>query len=147
LNDHNPVDILLVEDNPHDAELTLRALKKHNIAYRCVELSDGDEALEYLFCQGKYAHRAMIDLPKVIFLDLKLPKINGLEVLRAIKADKRTHSIPVVMVTSSQQDPDIRTAYQYGVNSYIVKPVDFHSFTDVMNHLGQYWLQVNKTTL
>jgi two-component system response regulator len=138
------VDILLVEDNPRDAELTIRALKKHNITNRLIVLEDGAEALDFIFCRGKYAHREITNHPKVILLDLKLPKVNGLEVLRIIKADERTRTIPVVMVTSSRQDPDIKTAYKYDANSYVVKPVDFNSFAEAMSQLGLYWLLVNK---
>jgi len=138
------VDILLVEDNPRDAELTIRALKKHNITNRLIVLEDGAEALDFIFCRGKYAHREIGNHPKVVLLDLKLPKVNGLEVLRTIKTDERTRMIPVVMVTSSRQDPDIKTAYEYDANSYVVKPVDFNSFVDAMSQLGFYWLLVNQ---
>jgi two-component system, response regulator len=138
------VDILLVEDNPEDAELTIRAFKKHKITNRLIHLEDGVEALDYIFCLGKYAQREINDHPKVILLDMKLPKLNGLEVLRAIKSDIRTRTIPVVIVTSSSQDPDIKKAYEYEANSYVVKPVDFNSFVDAMSQLGFYWLLVNQ---
>ena len=140
----NVVDILLVEDNPRDAELTIRALKKHNITNRMIVLEDGAEALDFIFCRGKYVEREITNHPKVVLLDLKLPKVNGLEVLRTIKTDERTKMIPVVMVTSSRQDPDIKTAYEYDANSYVVKPVDFNSFVDAMSQLGFYWLLVNQ---
>jgi two-component system response regulator len=143
MDEQNVVDILLVEDNPQDAELTIRALKKHNITNRLIVLEDGAEALDFIFCRGKYAHREIVNHPKVVLLDLKLPKVNGLEVLRAIKADERTRAIPVVMVTSSRQDPDIKTAYEYGANSYVVKPLDFNVFAEAMSQLGLYWLLVN----
>jgi two-component system response regulator len=143
LNQQNIVDILLVEDNPQDVELTLRALKKHNITNQLIVLEDGAEALEFIFCKGKYSQREITNHPKVILLDVKLPKVSGLEVLRAIKADDRTRAIPVVMVTSSRQDPDIKTAYDYGANSYVVKPLDFNAFVEAMSQLGLYWLLVN----
>ncbi len=138
------VDILLVEDNPQDAELTIRALKKRNLAENILVVEDGVEALDFIFCRGKYAGRALAQSPKVVLLDLKLPKLDGLGVLRAIKADDRMSKIPVVMVTSSNQDLDIRTAYELGVNSYVVKPVNFDAFVETMSHLGLYWLQVNQ---
>ena len=122
------VDILLVEDNPRDTELTIRALNWHNISNNLIALEDGAEALDFLFCKGKYADRTFIKQPKVILLDLKLPKINGLEALKIIKSDPRTKMIPVIMVTSSRQDSDMKTAYDYGANSYVVKPVDFNKF-------------------
>lgn len=143
MNQQNIVDILLVEDNPQDVELTLRALKKHNITNQLIVLEDGAEALEFIFCKGKYSQREITNHPKVILLDVKLPKVSGLEVLRAIKADDRTRAIPVVMVTSSRQDPDIKTAYDYGANSYVVKPLDFNAFVEAMSQLGLYWLLVN----
>ncbi|GIK40063.1 MAG: response regulator [Chloroflexota bacterium] len=138
------VDILLVEDNPHDAELTIRALKKRNLANRLFVVEDGAEALDFLFGQGKYIQREVSHHPKVVLLDLKLPKLNGLEVLRMIKKDVRTQSIPVVMVTSSAEDPDIKAAYELEANSYVVKPVDFDAFLDTMSQLGFYWLLVNQ---
>lgn len=146
MSDENKVEILLVEDNPRDAELTIRALKKHNLAHKLFHLSDGVDALDYLFNRGKYAERDPKDLPKVILLDLKLPRINGLEVLRELKADERTMSIPIVVVTSSAEDPDVRTAYQLGANSYVIKPVQFDAFIDAMTKLGIYWLMVNHPT-
>ena len=144
--DHlDPIDILLVEDNPQDAELTIRAFKKRNLANRLFAVEDGAEALDFVFCRGKYAHRDCAHPPKVILLDLKLPKINGLELLRAIKSDERTRTIPVVMVTSSGEDPDIKTAYELGANSYVVKPVEFDAFIEAMNHIGFYWLLTNQS--
>jgi two-component system, response regulator len=147
LNTLSPVDILFVEDNPHDTELTLRALKKHKVTERCLGFSDGTEALDYLLRRGRYAQRTDTWFPKVILLDLQLPKLSGLEVLKEIKKDTRTHSIPVVMVTSSGQEEDIKLAYSFGVNSYVVKPVDFNSFTEVISALSHYWLRTNKTPL
>ena len=138
------VDILLVEDNPQDAELTIRALKKRNLADHLLVVEDGVEALDFIFCRGKYAGRAVAQPPKVVLLDLKLPKLDGLGVLRTIKADERMCKIPVVMVTSSNQDLDIRAAYELGVNSYVVKPVNFDSFVEAMSYLGLYWLLVNQ---
>jgi two-component system, response regulator len=137
------VEILLVEDNPRDAELTIRALKKKNLANSLYHVEDGVEALDFLFARGKYADRDINDAPKVVLLDLKLPRIDGLEVLTAIKADERTQAIPVVVVTSSAEDPDVQKAYQLGANSYVIKPVQFDSFMDAMVRVGIYWLMVN----
>jgi two-component system, response regulator len=137
------VDILLVEDNPRDAELTMRALRKRSIANPLHVVEDGAAALDFIFCRGAYADRNISRPPKVILLDLKLPKLSGLEVLRAIKSEERTRTIPVVVVTSSQEDPDIAAAYALGANSYVVKPVDFEAFLDAMTSLGLYWLLVN----
>jgi len=140
----DPLDILLVEDNPQDAELIQRALRKNNLANRLFVIEDGAEALDFIFCQRNYADREMSDSPKVILLDVKLPKLNGLEVLREIKANPVTRRIPVVMLTSSREDPDIQKAYQLGANSYVVKPVEFDAFVDTMSRLGFYWLLVNQ---
>ncbi len=139
------VDILLVEDNPQDVELTVRALKKHNLANRLFVVEDGAEALDFLFGRGKYTARDITVHPKVVLLDLKLPKLNGLEVLRAIKAEEKISSLPVVMVTSSNEDPDIKAAYALGANSYVVKPVNFDAFVDAMSNLGFYWLLINQS--
>ncbi len=144
MTEHNIVDILLVEDNPRDAELTIRSLKKRNLANQLFWVEDGAEALDFIFCRGKYVERCKVHLPKLVLLDLKLPKVNGLEVLRVIKEDETTRSIPVVILTSSREDPDIKTAYEYGVNSYVVKPVDFDGFLEAMSHIGYYWLLVNQ---
>ncbi|MCB9419488.1 MAG: response regulator [Ardenticatenaceae bacterium] len=144
MNYLDPVDILLVEDNPHDVELTIRAFKKRKLANPLFVVEDGAEALDFIFCKGRYADRKMNHLPKVILLDIKLPKLNGLEVLREIRADSRTHAIPVVMVTSSREDPDIKTAYDLGANSYVVKPVEFDVFVEAMSSLGFYWLFLNQ---
>jgi two-component system response regulator len=144
LNYQDAVDILLVEDNPRDTELTIRALNKHNITNKLIVLEDGVETLDYIFCRGKYADRVITNYPKVILLDLNLPKVNGLEFLRTIKSDKRTKMIPVVMITSSNLDTDMKTAYEYGANSYIVKPVDFNKFIEAMSHFVLYWLLVNQ---
>jgi CheY-like chemotaxis protein len=137
------VEILLVEDNPTDAELTMRALSKKNLANNLVWVKDGVEALDFIFCRGQYENRANLT-PKLILLDLKLPKIDGIEVLRTIKADARTRTIPVVMLTSSHEERDIVESYQLGVNSYIVKPVDFDKFLEMVSQVGLYWALVNK---
>jgi two-component system response regulator len=144
MDEANAVDILLVEDNPQDAELTVRALRKQNLANKLFTVEDGAEALDFLFCRGKYSTRATGHSPKVVLLDLKLPKVSGLEVLRVLKRDERTRSIPVVIVTSSREDPDIKAAYELGANSYVVKPVDFESFAEAVSRLGLYWLLVNQ---
>jgi two-component system response regulator len=139
----NAVEILLVEDNPRDAELTIRALKKKNLANSLYHVEDGVEALDFLFARGRYSDRDINDAPKVVLLDLKLPRVDGLEVLTAIKADERTQAIPVVIITSSAEDPDVQKAYQLGANSYVIKPVQFDSFMDAMVRVGIYWLMVN----
>ena len=138
------VDILLVEDNPHDLELALRALKKRHLANKVVVARDGAEALDFIFGTGSYAHRQIEKIPKLVLLDLKLPKVDGLEVLRRIKADERTKTIPVVVLTSSQEERDVVDSYRLGVNSYIVKPVDFDQFIDCVSELGLYWLVCNQ---
>lgn len=139
------MEIILVEDNPRDVELTLRALKKQNLANNVQVLVDGAEALDYIFCTGAYADRDMNNHPKVILLDLKLPKVDGLEVLRRIKSDERTARIPVVVLTSSREEKDVVESYKLGVNSYIVKPVDFDKFTEAVSKLGLYWVLLNET--
>ena len=138
------VEILLVEDNPQDLELTQRALRKANLANYIHIARDGAEALEFLFCEGPHAARKIEATPKVILLDLKLPKIDGLEVLKRIKADPRTSAIPVVMLTSSKEQNDVVESYQLGVNSYIVKPVDFERFAAAVQEIGMYWLLLNQ---
>lgn len=143
MNDHHVVEVLLVEDNPRDAELTIRALKKHNLANRLVHVKDGAEALDFLFGRGPYEGRSTDASPRVVLLDLKLPKINGLEVLRQMKEEPALRSIPVVIVTSSAEDPDMEAAYQLGANSYVVKPVQFDQFMEAMSKLGVYWLMLN----
>ena len=144
MTDQNAVEILLVEDNPRDAELTTRALKKHNLANLLFHVKDGAEALDFLFARGEYEGRNIKNMPKVILLDLKLPKMTGLEVLRIIKQDENLYTIPVVVVTSSAEDPDMNTAYELGANSYVVKPVEFDAFIEAMSRLGLYWLLVNR---
>ncbi|HKE91220.1 MAG TPA: response regulator [Gemmatimonadales bacterium] len=138
------VEVLLVEDNSSDAELTVRALKKNNLTNRLQIARDGVEALDFLFARGAFANRAGSQLPKVVLLDMKLPKMSGLEVLAAIRKDERTRVLPVVMLTSSKQEPDIQRCYALGVNSYIVKPVDFEAFAHAVTQAGLYWLLVNQ---
>jgi two-component system, response regulator len=143
--DHSEVvDILIVEDNPNDAALTIRALRKHNIVNPLHVVLDGAEALDFIFCHGAYAERNCPKLPKVVFLDLKLPKVGGLEVIKVIKSDERTGTIPVVVLTSSQEPPDIQAAYALGANGYVVKPVSFDTFREAVGILGTYWLLVNQ---
>jgi two-component system response regulator len=141
----NEVEVLLVEDNPSDAELTLRALKKRNLANRLFHVKDGAEALDFVFAKGGFATRRVENLPKVVLLDLKLPKVDGIEVLRQIKSDARTKIIPVVVMTSSREDRDLVDCYQLGVNGYVVKPVEFEDFARAVSELGCYWLLVNET--
>jgi len=140
----NKVEILLVEDNPTDVELTLRALKKHNLANHVEVVNDGAEALDFIFATGAYKDRKIDKKPKVILLDLKLPKVDGLEVLRKIKSDERTKDIPVVVLTSSKEEKDRVESYRLGVNSYIVKPVDFTQFSKAVSELGLYWVLLNE---
>ena len=144
MNDPNIVQILLVEDTPGDLELALRALRKGNLANRIEVARDGVEAIEFIFCEGKHAGRRMEDGPKVILLDLKLPRMDGLEVLRRIKSDPRTNTIPVVVLTSSKEQSDLVESYNLGVNSYIVKPVNFDQFVATVQELGMYWLLLNQ---
>lgn len=144
MSSFNPVDILLVEDNPSDAELMLRSLKKRNLANRLHWVQDGVEALDFIFRRDKWD--TLTILPKVVFLDLKLPKLNGLEVLEQLKEHEATQSIPVVVVTSSAEDPDIEAAYKLGANSYVVKPVNFDAFADTISNLGFYWLMINQAS-
>ena len=139
------IEILLVEDNATDAELTMRALKKHNLANNLIWVKDGAEALDFIFATGSYAERKVNEIPKVILLDLRLPKVDGLEVLRKVKSDDRTKMIPVVVLTSSQEEKDIIETYKLGVNSYISKPVEFESFVKTVSDLGFYWVLMNKS--
>jgi two-component system response regulator len=142
---HTPsVEILLVEDNPQDLELALRALRKSNLSNRIHVARDGAEALEFISCEGPHAARKVDYGPKVILLDLKLPKVDGLEVLKRIKSDERTKAIPVVVLTSSKEQNDVVESYQLGVNSYIVKPVNFETFVEAVQQLGMYWLLLNQ---
>ncbi len=144
MNAVNEPEILLVEDNPHDAELVLRALHKRHLANKVVHVQDGAEALDFLFGSGAYAHRNLSQHPKVVLLDLKMPKVDGLEVLRAIRSSERTRNIPVVVLTSSCQQRDILESYQLGVNSYVVKPLEFDNFSAAVAELGCYWVLVNQ---
>lgn len=141
------VEILLVEDNPNDAELSLYALKKHHVANRIHLARDGAEALDFLFGTGSYEGRHVEDTPKVVLLDLKLPKVDGLAVLRRIKEDPRTRQIPVVVLTSSREERDIVNSYNLGVNSYIVKPIDFEQFSESVRQLGLYWVLLNEAPI
>jgi two-component system response regulator len=144
MTNDNIVEILAVEDNPEDLELMLRALRKSNLGNRIQVARDGAEALDYIFCTGTHANRTIDNLPKVVLLDLKLPKVDGLEVLEKIKSDSRTKSIPVVVLTSSKEQKDIVESYRLGVNSYIVKPVNFDGFAQAVGELGLYWLLLNQ---
>ena len=138
------VEILLVEDNPRDAELTTRALKNGGLANKLLWVKDGQEALDYLFRNGDYAGRADTP-PRLILLDLKMPKVDGIEVLRAVKGDERTKRIPIVVMTSSEEERDVAETYKLGVNSYVVKPVDFNALADFARQAGYYWLAINRT--
>jgi CheY-like chemotaxis protein len=144
MDDFEKVDILLVEDNPTDAELTMRALRKGKLANHITWLKDGAAALDFIFRTGEYAGRPEQN-PRLILLDIKLPKVDGIEVLKRIKSDERTKVIPVVMVTSSAEGRDITDSYKFGVNSYVVKPVEFSQFSDTVSKAGLYWMLVNKT--
>jgi two-component system response regulator len=139
-----PVEILFIEDNPNDVELALRALEKNKLSNRIHVVRDGAEALDFIFGTGPYVGRSVNEVPKVILLDLKLPKVDGLEVLKRIKADPITRVIPVVVLTSSREESDIVASYHLGVNSYIVKPIDFQQFTEAVRQLGLYWLLLNQ---
>ena len=139
------VEILLVEDNPKDVELTLHALRKENLCNGIHVVRDGEEALDFLYCRGDYSYRSFDHPPKLVILDLKLPKVDGLEVLRTIKSNLQTRAIPVTVLTSSREDRDLVDSYKVGVNSYIQKPVDFNQFRDTVKQLGLYWLVVNQS--
>lgn len=139
------VEILLVEDNLNDAELAIRELKKHNMANHLVHVRDGAEALDFIFGRNKYASRnEQASLPKVVLLDIQMPKVNGIEVLKELKGNPETRSVPVVILTSSKENPDIRTCYDLGANGYIVKPVSFTGFTEAIRHFGFFWLLLNQ---
>ncbi|MGD0915025.1 MAG: response regulator [Thermodesulfobacteriota bacterium] len=144
MSEVNAFEILLVEDDPRDIELTVRVLRKRNLANKLHVVEDGADALDFIHCRNKYEQMNITSSPKVVFLDLKLPKVSGLEVLRQLKADEKTRSIPVVIVTSSREDPDIKQAYALGANSYVVKPADYDEFQKAVTQLGLYWLLVNQ---
>lgn len=137
------IEVLLVEDNMSDAEMTINALKKNNLANELLHVKDGVAALDYIFALGAYASRQVSDTPKVILLDLKMPKVNGIEVLQQLKMDDRTKRIPVVVLTSSNEDPDIQRCYDLGANSYVLKPVEFENFQKAITRLGLFWMIVN----
>jgi len=141
-----PVDLLLIEDQPSDAELALRALEDLELGGRIQLVEDGAEALDFVFGRGDYAQRSISDGPAVILLDLKLPKVSGHEVLRELKSDERTRSIPVIVLSSSKEDRDVEQCYEIGVNSYVVKPVDFGQFTETVQRIGTYWLETNESS-
>src|SRR5688572_20319634 len=140
------IEIILIEDNPDDAALAIRALKKQNLTNNLVHLSDGQEALDFIFGTGTFINQGMVGTTKVILLDLNMPKVNGMEVLEKLKSDDRTKTIPVVILTSSSKDPDIKRAFELGANTYIVKPVDFDNFSKIVVDLGMYWMLVNQAT-
>jgi CheY-like chemotaxis protein len=144
MNNHYAVEVLLVEDNDDDANLAIRGLKKQNLANKLHRVEDGEEALDFIFGKGKYDGRPVNNTPRVILLDLKMPKVDGLEVLRAVRSDDRTKHIPVVVMTSSKEEKDITESYNMGVNSYIVKPVDFRKFAESIKDIGFYWLILNQ---
>lgn len=146
MDNFKTVEILLAEDNPTDAELTMRALRKNNLANNLVWVKDGEQALDFIFCTGTYANRVN-GHPRLILLDLKMPKVSGIEVLQRIKSDEVTKIIPVVMLTSSAEERDIVESYKLGVNSYLVKPVDFTQFVDVVSNAGLYWAVMNKSVV
>ena len=141
---NRPVELLLVEDDPNDVELTLHTLKRQNLANRIHVVRDGAEALDFLFCRGAYRRRNPDHAPRVVLLDLKLPKVDGLEVLRQIRADEKLRSLPVVVMTTSSENRDVAAAYELGVSSYIVKPVDFGQFSEAVRQIGCYWLLLNQ---
>lgn len=145
MENYDSVNILLVEDNPHDVEMTLRAFRKNNLANKITVVEDGEKALNFIFARGEFKDRDITHLPRLILLDLKLPKVDGLEVLREVKSNEQTRYIPVVVLTSSREEKDIVESYRLGVNSYIVKPVDFDKFLKSVGELGLYWLLLNET--
>jgi len=145
MDKQNIVEILIVEDNPNDAEMALRALKKNNLTNNVLVVIDGEEALDFIFHKNKFVNRDGFNQPKIILLDLKLPKVDGLEVLKELKNNEETKMIPVIVLTSSKEESDILESYKLGVNSYIVKPVDFDKFVEAVRQLGLYWLLLNES--
>jgi two-component system response regulator len=143
---NTPLEVILIEDNPQDAELTIRALKELNLANHLIHLSDGQEGIDFLFGIGAYEGRDLSLQPKLILLDLKLPKLTGIEVLRELRADERMKYIPIVVLTSSREERDISEVYRLGANSYVVKPMNFQSYLDVIGNIGNYWLKINLFT-
>ncbi len=137
------IEILLIEDNPHEAQLIVRALTKNNLANKLLHLDDGADAINFIFAEGKYSDRKINNHPKLILLDLKIPKVDGLEILKRVKTDERTKTIPIIILTSSQEEQDIVESYKLGANSYLVKPVDFNSFHKIVTDLGLYWMVMN----
>lgn len=144
---HNQVEVLLVEDSMDDAGLVIRAFKKSHLGNNIVHLTDGAEALDFLFARGKYSNREEMSLPKIILLDIKMPKVDGLQVLKEIKSNESTKSIPVIMMTSSNQDKDIEESYKLGANSYVVKPVGFENFSKAVVDVGMYWFLLNEPVI
>ena len=144
MSNPSPVEILLIEDNPNDVELTLRALQKNKICNNIQVITDGAEALDYFMVKGKYSNRDITINPKLVILDLKLPKVDGLEILRMVKSDEKTKAIPIVVLTSSKEESDVVASYKLGANSFIVKPVDFDKFIATVSDLGMYWLLLNE---
>ena len=142
--ENTQVEILLVEDNADDAEMTIHALRKKNLANKLIHLQDGEEALDFLFGEGKFAGRDVTITPRLILLDLKMPKVDGMQVLSRVKSHEATKKIPVVILTSSKEDPDLTRCYELGTNSYIVKPVEFDSFINAVTELGMYWMLLNQ---
>lgn len=147
MNNSRNFEILYAEDNPSDAELTMRGFKKRNLFNRIAHVRDGEEALDFLFCRGKFADRDVNEVPLFVLLDLKMPKVDGLEVLKAMKADNKLKLVPVIMLTSSSEEKDIVESYELGVNSYIVKPVEFEKLITTVTEIGQYWCIVNKSVI
>jgi two-component system, response regulator len=144
MSDHEEIEILLAEDNPRDAEMTLRALRKNNLANKVHWVKDGEQALDFLFCRGEYAERNPQSMPRLVLLDLKMPKVDGIEALRQIKQHERARFLPVVIMTSSNEESDVIESYRIGVNSYIVKPIDFTQFAETVAKIGLYWVLCNR---
>lgn len=144
MNEMQQVEILMAEDNPKDAEMTQRALRRYNFGNRLLWVKDGAEALDYVFCRGAFAGRDRLRPPRLVLLDIKMPKVDGIEVLRQVKADPATRGIPIVVMTSSNEERDVVESYRLGVNSYIVKPVDFAAFLEVVAKIGLYWILTNR---